>query len=293
MAIKFAFAESMCDPAQYLPLAQAAEENRFSSFLVPDSICYPKESDSVYPYTKDGDRTFLDEQPFIETFIQIAAQSAVTSKIEFMPFVYKVPVRHPIVMTKQAMSLAVISNNRFLFGMGLSPWPDDYEVTDSTWDKRGERFDEMVEIMCALMQGGYHEFSGKYYRFPAIKMTPVPTKPVPIIFGGHSDRALDRAARLGDGWAHAGGGGGDDIDQLKRMIARLHELRVKYGRSNPFRIWGLSEHAFTQEGLKMLEDAGVTDIGVAIRNPYEGKDTIPLDQKIKMMSEYADAMISK
>lgn len=291
--LRFAFAESMCDPSQFLPLAKAAEDNRFSTFLVPDSICYPKESDSLYPYTEDGSRTFLDDQPFIETFIQIAAQAAVTSKIDFMPFVYKVPVRHPVLMAKQVMSLAVMSNNRFLFGMGLSPWPDDYQVTHTQWAKRGKRFDEMVEIMRGLTEGGYYKYSGEFYSFPEIKMTPVPTQKIPFIFGGHSDAALDRAARVGDGWTHAGGGGRDDMDDLKRMIARLHELRSKYGRTNPFRIWGLSEHAFTQEGLKALEDAGVTDVGVAIRNPYTDDDTMSLDEKIKLMSQYADGMISK
>ena len=289
---RFAFAESMCDPAHYIPLAKAAEQNGFSSFLVPDSICYPKDSDSTYPYTEDGSREFLDDKPFIETFIQIAAQAAVTSKIEFMPFVYKVPVRHPIVMAKQAMSLAVMSENRFLFGMGLSPWPDDYQVTDTPWEKRGKRFDEIIEIMRQLLHGGYHDFKGEFYKFPAIKMTPVPSKQVPFIFGGHSDIALDRAARLGDGWAHAGGGGRDDMEDLKRMIARLHELRDKYGRKNPFRIWGLSQHAFTPEGVQMLEQIGVTDVGVAIRNPYEDEDTMSVQQKIDLMSQYAETFIT-
>jgi alkanesulfonate monooxygenase SsuD/methylene tetrahydromethanopterin reductase-like flavin-dependent oxidoreductase (luciferase family) len=291
--LKFAFAESMCDPSQYLDLAKAAEKNRFSSFLVPDSICYPRDSDSTYPYTKDGSREFLDDKPFIETFIQIAAQAAVTSRIEFMPFVYKVPVRDPIVMAKQAMSLAVMSNNRFLFGMGLSPWPDDYQVTGTQWAKRGKRFDEMVEITRKLLGGGYQEFSGEFYQFPALKMTPVPSKPVPFIFGGHSGPALDRAARLGDGWAHAGGGGEDDIEDLKRMIARLHELRAKHNRTGPFRIWGLSQHAYTPEGVRMLEDAGVTDIGVAIRDPYTSEDTMSLQQKIDAISQYAEGMIPK
>lgn len=292
MKIKFAFAESMCNPDHYLDLARTAEECGFSTYLVPDSICYPKESDSLYPYTEDGNREFLEGKPFIETFIQIAFQAAVTQKLDFMPFVYKVPVRHPVVMAKQAMSLAVMSHNRFLFGMGLSPWPDDYQVTDTQWEQRGSRFDEMVELMQGLFSGNYYGYSGKFYKFPEIQMSPAPTKPIPVWFGGHSEKALDRAARLGDGWAHAGGGGGDDIKNLERMIGRIGELRAKYGRTNPFRILGLSGHAFTQEGLTMLEKIGVTDIGVAIRNPYIDEDTMHIDEKLKLMRDYAQAMIS-
>ena len=71
--MRFSFAESMCDPSHYLPLAQAAEEAGWTSFIVPDSICYPEESDSRYPYTPDGDREFLEDKPFIEPFSLIPA----------------------------------------------------------------------------------------------------------------------------------------------------------------------------------------------------------------------------
>ncbi|MBM4509827.1 hypothetical protein GS421_14390 [Rhodococcus hoagii] len=41
----------MTDPDFYVPLAQAAERVGFDSMTIADSICYPEESDSVYPYT--------------------------------------------------------------------------------------------------------------------------------------------------------------------------------------------------------------------------------------------------
>ena len=60
--MRFSFAESMTDPRFYAPLAQAAEAAGFDSMIIPDSICYPKESDSKYPYTPDGDRGFLEDK---------------------------------------------------------------------------------------------------------------------------------------------------------------------------------------------------------------------------------------
>ena len=56
----------------------------------------------------------------------MATMAAVTTKLRFYPFVYKLPVRQPVLAAKQATSLATISNNRFSFGVGLSPWPEDY-----------------------------------------------------------------------------------------------------------------------------------------------------------------------
>ena len=123
--MRFSFAESMCDPAQYLPMAIEAEQSGWTSFCVPDSICYPEVSDSKYPYTPDGDREFLEDKPFIEPFSLIPAMAAVTQKLRFTTFVVKLAVRQPMLVAKQAASVAVITRNRFGFGVGLSPWPED------------------------------------------------------------------------------------------------------------------------------------------------------------------------
>ena len=77
--MRFSYAESMCDPTFYVPLAIAAEEAGYDSFTVPDSICYPKYSDTKYPYNQDGNREFLDGKPFIEPFALMGALGAVTT----------------------------------------------------------------------------------------------------------------------------------------------------------------------------------------------------------------------
>ena len=63
--MRFSYAESMCDPQQLFTLAVEAERAGFHSFTVPESLFYPKLSDSKYPYTGDGDRRFLEDKPFI------------------------------------------------------------------------------------------------------------------------------------------------------------------------------------------------------------------------------------
>src|SRR5712664_2408840 len=55
-AMRFSYAESMTDPSFYGPLARAAEEAGYHSMVIPDSICYPRHSDSVYPFNPDGTR---------------------------------------------------------------------------------------------------------------------------------------------------------------------------------------------------------------------------------------------
>lgn len=287
--MRFSFAESMCDPSQYLPLAVAADEAGYTSYVIPDSICYPEVSDSKYPYTPDGDRRFLDDRPFIEPFSLIPAMGAVTKRLRFTTFVVKLPIRHPVLVAKSASSVAVMTNNRFGFGVGLSPWPDDFAVCGQDWKSRGKRMDEMIDIIRGLTKGDFYEFHGKHYDIPSIKICPVPTQPIPILIGGHSEPALRRAARIGDGWMHAGS------DDLGAMLQRLAQLRKEYGRERePFELHVISFDAFTVDGVHGLEDLGITDVIVGFRNPYDrSSDSMTLTQKIDALRRYADDVIAK
>jgi len=287
--MRFTFAESMCDPSHYLPLAIAAEQAGYHSFTVPDSILYPKESDTKYPYTEEGSREFLEGRPFIESFILIASLAAVTERLRFTTFVLKLPIRHPVHVAKQAMSLAVMSHNRFGLGVGLSPWPEDFRVTDTEWKGRGRRMDEMIDIVRGLSKGEFYEHQGEFYDIESIKMTPAPTEPIPILIGGHSDAALRRAARLGNGWMHAGG---DDVE-LERMMNRITEMRKEYGREEePFENHVISLEGFTVDGARRLEDLGVTDLVVGFRNAYE-PDVTPLEEKLAALESFANDVIAK
>ncbi len=115
----------------------------------------------------------------------------------------------------------MLTGGRLSLGVGTSPWREDYDVLGVDWAGRGRRLDESIAILRGLAAGGYFEFEGKSFTLPPVKIAPVPAEPIPVLIGGHSDAALRRAARLGDGWMH---GGGDPAD-LPRLLARLAELR--------------------------------------------------------------------
>jgi probable F420-dependent oxidoreductase len=286
--MRFTYAESMCDPFQLAPLAQAAEAAGYDSVTVPDSICFPKESDTRYPYNQDGNREFLEGKPFIEAFCLVSALAAVTQRVRFTTFVIKLPIRQPVLVAKQATSVAYLSRNRLVLGVGTSPWPEDYVVTGTPWEGRGARMDEMIAILRGLGTGEFFEFHGKYYDIPAIKLCPVPTQPVPILIGGHADAALRRAARLGDGWMHGGG-----KENLGDLLAKLNQYRRDAGRERvPFEIHVISMDAFTLDGVRRLEDQGVTDVVVGFRNAYEA-DTQTLQHKLDALRGFADRVIAK
>ncbi|SEH65295.1 Luciferase-like monooxygenase [Mycolicibacterium rutilum] len=287
--MRFTYAEAMTDPTYYLPLAQAAEAAGYHAMTIADSVAYPFESYSKYPYTLDGNREFLDGKAFIEAFVLAGALSAVTTTLRFNFFVLKLPIRPPALVAKQAGSLAALFGNRLGLGVGTSPWPEDYELMDVPFAKRGKRMDECIEIIRGLTTGEYFEFHGEFYDIPKTKMTPAPTEPIPILIGGHADAALKRAAR-NDGWMHGGG----SPEELDLLLKRLKQIREEEGRTGPFEIHVISADAYSLDGIKRLEDLGVTDVIVGFRIPYiTGPDTEPLDTKIRHLEKFAEHVIAK
>jgi alkanesulfonate monooxygenase SsuD/methylene tetrahydromethanopterin reductase-like flavin-dependent oxidoreductase (luciferase family) len=164
--MRFGYHATMCNPAFYSELAKAAEAVGFDTFTLPDSIW----------------------------------MAAVTTKLKFSTSVLKLPVRNPVLLAKQVTSIAVITGNRFELGIGLSPWKEDFDATGTDYKSRGERMAQMIEIIRGLSTGAYFEYESAHYHIPPIKLCPVPTKPVQILYGSHSEPGLRRAARLCDGW---------------------------------------------------------------------------------------------
>ncbi len=289
--MRFSYAESMVDPTFYAPLAQAAEAAGYDSMVIPDSICYPRESDSTYPFNPDGTREFLEGKPFLEPFSLIPALGMVTTTLRFVTFVVKLPIRHPVLVAKSATSTAVLTNNRLLLGVGTSPWREDYEMLGLPWARRGKRMDESMDILRGLMDGEFFEYHGEIYDVPAIKLCPVPSVPIPLLVGGHATAALKRAATVGDGWLH---GGGSD-DNLPQLLGELHQLRDEAGTlDRPFETHAISVDAYSVDGVHRLEELGVTDVIVGFRWPYAvGPDPETLQTKLDALNRFADTVIAR
>jgi probable F420-dependent oxidoreductase len=242
-----------------VPLAQAADRLGFGAVSVGDSIFYPQESDSRYPYNSTGDRTFLESIAMPDPFVLLGHLAAVTERIRLQTSVTKVTVRHPILVAKQAASLAVLAEGRVRLGVGMSPWPEDYSVLGIPEQGRGARFEEALSILRSLVTDGYHEHHGSHYEFDPIKLNPVPVQPISLLVGGHGAANLRRAATLGDGWIAAA----TDHATLAGLIETVRSTRVEAGLD-----WqGYEVHASGQSdrsaaGLAQLADLGVTHVAV-------------------------------
>jgi probable F420-dependent oxidoreductase len=286
--MRFNYSVSAFEPELLLPVAMAAEEAGFDNLLYGDSVFYPKESVAKYPYTDDGDRSFLGKMPFLEPFSIIPAIAAVTKTIGFIPFVLKLPLRHPVIVAKQVSSVAVITGNRLKVGVGTSPFPEEYETVGVPWKGRGKRLEESIAVIRGLIGGGYFGFQGEHYSFDEIKMQPTPAKPVPILIGGHSRANLDRAAAIADGWAAAGA----SPEKLVEMVTYLRGQLIANGRgADPFEIHAGTRGGYAKERLRQLEDLGVTDVSVTLVR-YHAQEAADKQQAIiDDLHRFADEVI--
>jgi probable F420-dependent oxidoreductase len=270
-------------------IAQVAEQAGFSSIGMPDSFFFPQHTDSQYPYTDTQViRGYIEAMPFIEPIVSMSWMAAVTSRIRFYPSVMKVPTRQPLVLAKALSSLAVMSGERILLGAGLSPWKEDFTFNGVDFAKRGRLMDECIAILRGAMTGKYFEYHSENYDFGLMKMFPVPSRPVPILIGGHSKPALTRAARLGDGWIAAN----TDFETLKSLLRQLQELRQAHGTHGrtDFEIHGFDVAAQTPADFKRLGELGVTDACVA---PWGFDPSTPLPAQLDGLRRFGDSVISR
>lgn len=224
-------------PADHVTaLAPVAEAAGFHLIAVPDSAFYPETVSADYPYSADGSRFWAADTPFVEPFVAMAAMSALTTRIRFVTNVVKLPLRDPLMVAKQLSSLAVLSGDRIELGVGLSWIPEEFEWTRTEMRTRGARLDEQIEILRLVCSGDgpqFVEHHGRHYDFGRLMISPAPTTPVLVHVGGHSEPALRRAARVGDGWISVQA----TSDEIRRVVTELARLREEHGRSEtPFSI---------------------------------------------------------
>ncbi len=285
--MRFSYAEAMTDFTFYIPLAKAAEAAGYSSMTIPDSIAYPFESDSKYPYTPDGNREFMDGKPFIETFVLTAALGAVTTRLRFNFFVLKLPIRRRLWWQSRPVPSRP-DRQPVGLGVGTSPWPEDYELMGVPFAKRGKRIDECIEIVRGLTTGDYFEFHGEFYDIPKTKMTPAPTsRSDPGRWPRRCSTATGGARRWMDAWRRRSGRTRPADRQGQAASRGSGENQpVRNPRDLPGRF-----HRGRRQAAR-----GQRGDGRHRRFPcpvHHGPDTEPLQTKIRNLEMFAENVIAK
>ena len=286
--MQYTCAVPMCPIDQLVELAKTVEEVGFDNIALPDSIFYMEKQSADYPYTADGSRMWDEHTPWVDPLIAAGAMGAVTSTLRFYTNVMKLGSRNPVLMARQVGSVANLTNNRFGFGVGIGWAPEEFEWCGQPYAKRGKRVDEMIEVIKLLLGGGMVEFHGEFYDFDKLQMSPAPTRPVPFYVGGHTDVALRRAVRIGDGWTSAM----MTCEQSAETIGKLKTLLAEADRADdPFEYQIVCIDKFDVDGHRELAEAGVTD-NIVMPWVFDGLGfDAPLEKKKDSLKRFADTYI--
>ena len=255
--MKFTLSVALSPLDHLTELARTAEAAGFSAVALPDSLFYSETVSADYPYTSDGNRFWNAETPWVDPLVAAGAMGAVTTSIRFYTSVLKLGSRHPVLLARQVGSVAVLTGDRFGLGLGVGWSPEEFAWCGQAYQGRGRRVDEAIEVLRRILGGGMVDFHGEFYDFDKLQMSPAPGRPVPFYIGGHTEVALRRAARVGDGWASAM----MTHDELRTTIERLEDLRGEYGRADlPFEYQAVCTDRFGLDGSRDLAAIGVTDV---------------------------------
>lgn len=286
--MRFTLSLAMVPPDELLPLARAAEAGGWDAVAMPDSVFFPETAEADYPYTHDGNRFWDGSVPFVDPFVAIPAMAAVTNTLDYYTNVYKVVLRQPLLVAKMLGSLAAMFEGRIGLGLGLSWMPEEFAWLGEDMKTRGKRLDETIDIVRAGLTGDFVEHHGANYDFGRLMMSPAPTQPVPLYVGGHSDPAIRRAARAGDGWI----GAQLDVPGLTDIVAKIRRALDENNRdASTFEIKATPLVAARADAMATVFEAGVTDV-ITVPWMYHGFGPHSLDEKLDHLAAFsADVVI--
>lgn len=236
-------------------VAQAAEAAGFESVWTFEHVIVPLDYQSKYPYDKSGKMGALPETPFIDPLIALTAIAAATRKIRLGTGVNILSQVNPLLMAKQAASLDVISNGRFMLGVGIGWLKEEFKAMGVPFERRGARFDDYVAAMRKVWSGDVVEHESEFLTWHGFKSYPLPVQnPFPVHMGGSKGKIYERTAKLGNGWFAPSGKPGE----LKPMLDDLKDECEKQGRDYSeieiSAMWALNDGL---DMVKKFQDIGV------------------------------------
>ncbi|WP_203842611.1 LLM class flavin-dependent oxidoreductase [Winogradskya humida] len=128
--------------------------------------------------------------PTVDCTIALAVAATATSRIAIGASVFIPAIRPLVWAAKQLASLQLVSGGRLLLGVGSGGGPAQWAAAGVPFDERGRRTETALRLFPGLLTGEDTTVAGFY-----------PTVEVPPLWVGNaSEVAIDRAARLGNGW---------------------------------------------------------------------------------------------
>lgn len=190
------------DPNAWKTLAQTAEAAGFDTIWMSDHVTMPADVRfDDYQFDEGTPEWATVTTPYCDVFQALSFLAAVTETVTLGPNICIAPLRHPVLLAKQALTLEAVSDGRFEFGIGTGWLRSEFDVLDVPFEERGSRTDEFLDLFERARATGEASLDGPHHSFERTGFYPIPDDDGPRIWiGGHSGAAFRRVAEFGDGW---------------------------------------------------------------------------------------------
>ncbi|MER7460075.1 TIGR03557 family F420-dependent LLM class oxidoreductase [Micromonospora sp. NPDC126480] len=199
MRIGYFLSSEEFPPADLLAQARGAERAGFEALWI---------SDHYHPWTDAQ-----GQSPFVWSVIGALSQ---VCRLPVTTAVTCPTVRiHPAVVAQAAATSAVLHEGRFVLGVGTGEALNEHILGD-VWphtDTRLEMLEEAVAVMRELWQGGFVRHRGRHYTVDHARIYTLPDTPPKVYVSGFGPKAVDVAARIGDGYINTS----PDADLVRRF----------------------------------------------------------------------------
>ena len=112
---------------------------------------------------------------------------------------YLLPLWHPVLVAEQVGTLAALARGRFVLQCAIGGGEEQFDGLGVRLSDRRPRFEAALDMIRRLLSGE-EVTAGDPYPVSGARIGLVPPEPVEVWVGGHAPAAIDRAARMGDGW---------------------------------------------------------------------------------------------
>ncbi len=262
---------------QMVGLAQLAEKLGFESVWTFEHVMVPVEYESRYPYSKDGKMGGGSDAAFLDPLIALTAVAAHTKTLRLGTGVNILSQSNPLLLAKQAATLDLLSNGRFMLGAGIGWLKEEFDAMGVPFERRGARYDDYIVAMRKVWSGEVVEHHSDFINWSGFQSYPLPVQPggVPIVVGGAKGKAFERIARLGDGWFAPT----NDAASLAPMLEQLKAACAEHSRDyNTIEITSMWDHQGGLDAIRAFEDIGVSRVIVPLfalgRDPVTGLQSL-------------------
>jgi probable F420-dependent oxidoreductase len=206
-------------PEDFVRLAQAAERLGYDGVWGNDHV-------TPVGYVRDK---WPAPPSFYEVLVTLATVGAHTRRLHLGTAVIVLPLRDVVLLARQVATLDRFTGGRVILGVGLGAYREEFEAQwpRRSAERRGDILDESLEALRRLFTERRASLAGRHVAFEGIELAPKPLQqPLPLYVGGHNERAVARAARMGQGWLP----GWRPFDEVRARTALLRRLTAEAGR---------------------------------------------------------------